>query len=219
MTDPGALQRAVTVECVVHTAAVVGDWPDRDDTRRVNVEGTRNLMLAARDAGVRRVVHYSSLAVYGNRHHRGTDESAPYRCGDTYTDAKIDSERAVIEFAERGELEAVSLRPGFVYGPGDRTLVPRNCSTRSPRAVSCYRRRLQADELRVCRRRCPATLLARTVRWLDDAPTTSPTAPPGAARLHHLHDSLPGCRAAARSRRRWPSPAATPSTFIGHLVD
>jgi len=52
-------------------------------------------------------------AVYGNQHHRGTDESAPYRYGDTYTDAKIDSERAVLEFAELGEVESVSLRPGF----------------------------------------------------------------------------------------------------------
>ena len=126
MTDPRALRRAVQgVECVVHTAAVVGDWPDRAETRRVNVDGTRSLLQAAHSAGVRRVVHFSSLAVYGNRHHHGTDESAPYRYGDTYTDAKIDSERAVLEYAERGDLEAVSLRPGFVYGPGDRTLVPR----------------------------------------------------------------------------------------------
>jgi nucleoside-diphosphate-sugar epimerase len=126
MTDPATLQRAVQgIECVVHTAAVVGDWPDRAETRRVNVDGTRSLMLAARAAGVRRVVHFSSLAVYGNRHHHGTDESAPYRYGDTYTDAKIDSERVVLEFAARGDLEAISLRPGFVYGPGDRTLVPR----------------------------------------------------------------------------------------------
>jgi 2-alkyl-3-oxoalkanoate reductase len=126
MTNPDALRRAVQgIEYVVHTAAVVGDWPDRDETRRVNVEGTRSLMQAAVAAGVRRVVHFSSLAVYGNRHHHRTDESAPYRYGDTYTDAKIDSERVVQEFVERGDLEAVSLRPGFVYGPGDRTLIPR----------------------------------------------------------------------------------------------
>ena len=74
--------------------------------------------------GVRRVVHFSSLAVYGNRHHRGTDESAPYRYGDTYTDAKIDSERAILDLArgrDRGRVPAA----GFVYGPGDRTLLPK----------------------------------------------------------------------------------------------
>jgi nucleoside-diphosphate-sugar epimerase len=126
MTDADALQRAVRgVECIYHTAAVVGDWPDPVDTRRVNVHGTRSLLQCAVVAGVRRVVHFSSLAVYGNRHHHETDESAPFRYGDTYTDAKIDSERAVLEFGPRGCLEIVRLRPGFVYGPGDRLLVPK----------------------------------------------------------------------------------------------
>ncbi len=126
MLDSDSLGRAVQgVDCIFHTAAVIGDWPDRELSRRVNVEGTRQLVSLAIDAGVRRVVHFSSLAVYGNQHHRGTDESAPYRYGDIYTDAKIDSERAVFELARDGAIEAVSLRPGFVYGPGDRTLIPK----------------------------------------------------------------------------------------------
>jgi nucleoside-diphosphate-sugar epimerase len=126
MTDVGSLRRAVQgVEQVFHTAALVGDWPDPAEIKRVNVDGTRSLVQAARDAGVRRVVHLSSLAVYGNRHHRGTDETSPYCHGDPYTDAKIDSERAMFEFVSRGEIEGVSLRPGFVYGPGDRTLLPK----------------------------------------------------------------------------------------------
>jgi nucleoside-diphosphate-sugar epimerase len=126
MTDRASLERAVQgVEQVFHTAALVGDWPDPAEIKRVNVDGTRDLVQAARDAGVRRVVHLSSLAVYGNRHHRGTDESAPYCHGDPYTDAKIESERALFEFVARGEIEGVSLRPGFVYGPGDRTLLPK----------------------------------------------------------------------------------------------
>jgi 2-alkyl-3-oxoalkanoate reductase len=126
MTDADSLRRAVQgVECIYHTAAVVGDWPDQAETWRVNVEGTRLLLEAAEAAGVRRVVHISSLAVYGNRHHRGTDETAPYRYGDTYTDAKIDSERVVLEHAGRSGMEAVCLRPGFVYGPGDRMLLPK----------------------------------------------------------------------------------------------
>ncbi|HEU5314693.1 MAG TPA: NAD-dependent epimerase/dehydratase family protein [Chloroflexota bacterium] len=126
MTDADSLRWAVRgVECIYHTAAVVGDWPDRGETWRVNVEGTRRLLEAAEAAGVRRVVHVSSLAVYGNRHHHGTDESAPYRYGDTYTDAKIESERVVFEWSARGAMEAVCLRPGFVYGPGDRMLLPK----------------------------------------------------------------------------------------------
>jgi nucleoside-diphosphate-sugar epimerase len=126
MLDTDSLRRAVQdVDCVFHTAAVIGDWPDRDLSRRVNVKGTRTLVSLAIEAGVRRIVHFSSLAVYGNQHHRGTDESAAYRYGDTYTDAKIDSERAVFDLARSGAIEAVSLRPGFIYGPGDRTLLPK----------------------------------------------------------------------------------------------
>jgi nucleoside-diphosphate-sugar epimerase len=126
MLDGSSLRQAVQgVDCIFHTAAVIGDWPSRELSRQVNVEGTRELVSQAIDAGVRRVVHFSSLAVYGNQHHRGTDESAPYRYGDIYTDAKIDSERAVFDLAASGAIEAVSLRPGFIYGPGDRTLIPK----------------------------------------------------------------------------------------------
>jgi nucleoside-diphosphate-sugar epimerase len=126
MEDVASLKRAVEgVDCVYHTAAVVGDWPDPAQTQRVNVDGTRELLEASVAAGVRRFVHISSLAVYGNRHHHGTDETAPYRHGDTYTDAKIDSELVVRAFQDAGKIETVLLRPGFVYGPGDRLLIPR----------------------------------------------------------------------------------------------
>jgi 2-alkyl-3-oxoalkanoate reductase len=126
MEDVASLRRALEgVERVYHTAAVVGDWPDPAHTRRVNVDGTRELLEASVAAGVRRVVHISSLAVYGNKHHHGTDESAPYRYGDTYTDAKIESELVVNAFQQAGKIETVRLRPGFVYGPGDRLLIPK----------------------------------------------------------------------------------------------
>jgi 2-alkyl-3-oxoalkanoate reductase len=126
MGDAASLRRAVDgIEYVYHCAALVGDWLDRDEARRVNVEGTRSLLSASAAAGVRRVIHMSSLSVLGSRHHHGTDESAPYRYSDPYTDSKVDSERVVLGFSRRGELETVSLRPGFVYGPGDRQLFPR----------------------------------------------------------------------------------------------
>jgi nucleoside-diphosphate-sugar epimerase len=66
----------------------------------------------------------SSLSVLGTRHHHGTDESGPYGYGDPYTDTKVDSERVVREFRSLGGMETVCLRPGFVYGPGDRQVVP-----------------------------------------------------------------------------------------------
>ena len=131
ITDEAALGRAVAgVECVYHSAALAGDWMDPDEARRINVGGTRNLLVASTRAGVRRVVHVSSLSVLGNRHHHGSDESTPYKyAGDPYTDTKIDSERLVLDFARQGDVEAVALRPGFIYGPGDRQVFPRLLQT------------------------------------------------------------------------------------------
>src|SRR5579871_6140291 len=61
MQDAQSLRTAVDgVECVYHTAAVVGDWPDPAHSKLVNVEGTRSLLEASADAGVRRFVHISS---------------------------------------------------------------------------------------------------------------------------------------------------------------
>jgi nucleoside-diphosphate-sugar epimerase len=125
MTDAASLRRAVEgVEVVYHTAAAVGDWLDPALARRVNVDGTRSLMVAAKDGGVRRVVHLSSLSVLGTKHHQGTDESAPYGYGDPYTDTKVDSEKLARSFGNGGGLEVVCIRPGFVYGPGDHQVIP-----------------------------------------------------------------------------------------------
>jgi nucleoside-diphosphate-sugar epimerase len=124
--DPASLEETVTgARQVFHCAGLVGDWLRPEETRRVNVEGTRALLSACASAGVERVVHLSSLSVYGLGQHRGTDESAPLRySGDAYIDSKIDAERMVRVSAGRGGPEVVILRPGFVYGPGDRRFLP-----------------------------------------------------------------------------------------------
>jgi nucleoside-diphosphate-sugar epimerase len=125
MEDAGSLRAAVEgVDRVYHCAAMLGDWLDPARARSVNVDGTRRLMEAAVDAGVRRVIHLSSLSVLGTRHHHGTDEDGPYVYGDPYTDTKIDSERVVRRFGRRGRIETVCIRPGFVYGPEDHQLIP-----------------------------------------------------------------------------------------------
>jgi nucleoside-diphosphate-sugar epimerase len=125
--DPASLHAAVSgVQRVFHCAGVVGDWVQPSEAARVNVEGTRAVLSASAAAGVGRVVHLSSLAVFGTRHHHGTDESAPHRySGDLYGDSKLDGERVAQGFIDRGELDVVILRPGFVYGPGDRQFLPR----------------------------------------------------------------------------------------------
>jgi nucleoside-diphosphate-sugar epimerase len=125
--NPAGLEEAIKgAERVFHCAALVGDWLSHDDARRINVEGTRGVLAASAASGVERVVHLSSLSVYGLCHHRGTDESAPLRySGDAYMDSKIDAERMVQVAADRDRLSTVIVRPGFVYGPGDRRFLPK----------------------------------------------------------------------------------------------
>jgi nucleoside-diphosphate-sugar epimerase len=124
---PVSLHEGVTgAQRVFHCGGLVGDWLRPEETRRINVEGTRALLTACTSAGVERVVYLSSLSVYGLGHHHGTYETAPHRySGDVYLDSKIDAERMVRVFMDRDGPEMVILRPGFVYGPGDQRFMPR----------------------------------------------------------------------------------------------
>ena len=66
MTDAGAVGEALADrELVVHTAAIVSDWGAMSDFVAVNVGGTRNVLHAAQRAGIARVVHLSSVAIWG----------------------------------------------------------------------------------------------------------------------------------------------------------
>jgi 2-alkyl-3-oxoalkanoate reductase len=124
LTDDAALRRAVDgVERVFHAAGLVGEWLDRREAEAINVEGTRRLLTAAAEAGVARAVHVSSLSVLGTKHHYGTDESGPYVPGDVYTDTKIASEQVARALGAGGRIEVAVIRPGFVYGPGDRQVL------------------------------------------------------------------------------------------------
>jgi nucleoside-diphosphate-sugar epimerase len=127
LADRARMARAVEgVDTVVHCAAKVGEWGPVEEFRAVNVDGLRGLLEACRDRPLRRFVHLSSLGVYAARHHHGTDESEPLpdRHIDGYTQTKVEAERLVLEYHRQHRLPAVVLRPGFIYGPRDRTTVP-----------------------------------------------------------------------------------------------
>ena len=97
---------------VVHAAAHVREWGAMEDFIRVNVQGTRNVLDAAKSAGVERVVHVSSVVVYGYDDPGEQDEDVFHR---TYGIPYIDTKSASDALAcRRG---AVVIRPGDVYGP------------------------------------------------------------------------------------------------------
>jgi nucleoside-diphosphate-sugar epimerase len=104
---------------VVHTAAIVAEAGDRERFTAVNVGATRRVVEAAGDADVDRVLHLSSVVVYGDRFPRGTlvDEDAPaVPTGRPYTDTKIGAEHAALAAAADRGIDLTILRPGDVYG-------------------------------------------------------------------------------------------------------
>src|SRR5207253_5485118 len=126
--DTEAVRKAVEgVDLVFHCAAKVGDRGPVEEYRAVNVEALRTLLDAVKGRPLRRFVHVSSLGVYEARHHHGTDESEPPPAThmDGYTQTKVEAERLVLEYHRLNGVPAVVLRPGFIYGPRDRTLMPK----------------------------------------------------------------------------------------------
>jgi nucleoside-diphosphate-sugar epimerase len=128
LTDRDVVRQAVDgADYVVHCAAKVGDWGPVEDYRAVNVEGLRGLLDACRGRPLQRFVHLSSLGVYAARHHHGTDETEPLPDShmDGYTQTKVEAEQLALQYHRTDGVPVVVLRPGFIYGPRDRTLVPK----------------------------------------------------------------------------------------------
>jgi UDP-glucose 4-epimerase len=108
------------VELVFHQGAlpsVPRSVQDPLTTSAVNVEGTLNVLLAARDEGVRRVVAASSSSVYGNSGALPRVESSPPDPESPYGVAKLAAERYCVAFSRVYEMETVVLRYFNVFGP------------------------------------------------------------------------------------------------------
>jgi nucleoside-diphosphate-sugar epimerase len=127
LDDVGAMAAgAAGCEVAFHCAAHLGDWGRREDFERGNVQGTRNALAAARQAGVRRFVHVGTeAALLAGQPLIEVDERAPLRFDSPalYSSTKARAEEAVIEANQNG-LETVVVRPRFVWGRGDTTLLP-----------------------------------------------------------------------------------------------
>jgi len=129
LSDAATFPAAVAdVDYVVHTAAHVGDWGPAEQYRAINVHALEHLLNAVERVGkLKRWVQVSSLGVYPARDHHGTDEqvSPDIEGLDGYTRTKAEAEVVLKQHIERNNLPAVIIRPGFIYGAGDRHVVPR----------------------------------------------------------------------------------------------
>lgn len=113
-------------DVVFHLAAKLGDTGTWEEFERDTVRGTENVLRAARDAGVPRFVHTGTeAALMDGRPLTGADESWPLKPDSPayYPRSKARAEMAVIAAAADG-FETMALRPRFVWGAGDTTLLP-----------------------------------------------------------------------------------------------
>jgi nucleoside-diphosphate-sugar epimerase len=125
LTDAAALARAVEGVDVVYHVAALYRAAGLDDAvyRAVNATAVGTLIERAGAAGVRRVVHCSTVGVHGDIVHPPANEDAPLAPGDVYQETKLEGERVAREAAARAGVELVIVRPTGIYGPGDRRLL------------------------------------------------------------------------------------------------
>jgi nucleoside-diphosphate-sugar epimerase len=120
--DEALAARAVQgVDVVFHLAAAMGaSRLGEEEFMAVNAGGARNVLEAARRAGVRRAVHFSSAGVLGHiAENQPAGEEHLLDPRDAYDRSKLEGERTALEIGRRG-WDVVVIRPGWVYGPGDR---------------------------------------------------------------------------------------------------
>jgi len=121
--EPGAWQQALAgSDIVIHTAATVSLRTERpDEVWRANVLGTSHVVDACEHGGVGRLVHFSSVTVFGFEFPDGVTERYPVRWTNIpYPDSKIASEQVVLQAYAEGRVSATIVRPGDVYGPRSR---------------------------------------------------------------------------------------------------
>ncbi len=125
LRDPASLMQALRgIDVVYNVAAIYREAGTSTEMyRKVNATAVGELIELARDAGVRRVVHCSTVGVHGDIAHPPAGEDAPLKPGDIYQETKLEGEELARATGERAGIEVTIVRPTGIYGPGDRRLL------------------------------------------------------------------------------------------------
>ncbi|HBV88702.1 MAG TPA: NAD-dependent dehydratase [Desulfosporosinus sp.] len=151
LRDADAIERSVKgCDAVFHLGALVGipySYKNPREVVETNILGTLNILTAARDHGVNRVVHTSTSEVYGSARYVPIDESHPLQGQSPYSASKIGADKLAESFYASFDLPVVTVRPFNCYGPRQsaRAVIP----TLITQALACQEIRLgNTDTLR-----------------------------------------------------------------------
>jgi len=121
LRDPRAVTELVRgTDIVFHLAALIGipySYVNPNDVVETNVVGTLNVLNAARDLGVERLVHTSTSEVYGTARYAPIDEGHPLQGQSPYSASKIGADKLVESYHRSFGVPAVTVRPFNTYGP------------------------------------------------------------------------------------------------------
>jgi dihydroflavonol-4-reductase len=119
--DPAAVAQVVEgADAVIHTVSNFRTASQtRAEAQAVNAGGTRLVVEAAERAGVKRLLHCSTIGVHGHVADTPATEEAPFAPGDDYQETKLEAEQVVRARISATPMAIVILRPSSMYGPGD----------------------------------------------------------------------------------------------------
>jgi dihydroflavonol-4-reductase len=123
--DAASVERAMQgADYVFHLAALYREAKHPDSSYfEVNLEGTRNVLEAAKKQGVKRVIHCSTCGVHSHIPNPPADESEPFRPGDVYQVSKCEAEKLARGYFEQGQPPGVLIRPAMIWGEGDKRIL------------------------------------------------------------------------------------------------
>jgi NAD dependent epimerase/dehydratase len=119
--DPHGVKKAMNgCDAVIHLAALIAipfSYHSPDSYVDTNIKGTLNVLQAARELNVSRVIHTSTSEVYGTAQYVPIDEKHPLQGQSPYSASKIGADQLAFSFYSSFDLPVVTLRPFNTYGP------------------------------------------------------------------------------------------------------
>ena len=126
LSDIESIKKALPgMDTIIHCAGFVSDWGKKEQFINGNVLATENLMKACLEIKPKRIIHFSTVDVFGHKHNSLINEKSPYgKQSDWYGKTKIMAEKTVRNYIDSKTLPISIVYPSWVYGEGDTHLIP-----------------------------------------------------------------------------------------------